>query len=54
MTAAQGRNAMNREHQHEHDDLIDLGAASVETKGSPFGTDDHKAGLIPVYGLSDE
>lgn len=42
---------MNREHEH---DLIDLGAASVETKGSVFGTDDHKAGLIPVAGLSAE
>lgn len=42
---------MNREHQH---DLIDLGAASVETKGTPFGSDDHKAGLIPVGGLSEE
>ena len=40
---------MNREH-----DLIDLGAASAETKGTPFGSDDHKAGLIPVAGLSDE
>ena len=42
---------MDREHEHE---LIDLGAASVETKGTPFGSDDHKAGLIPVGGLSEE
>jgi hypothetical protein len=34
--------------------LIDLGAATTETKGTPFGTDDHKAGLIPVSGLSAE
>lgn len=40
-------------HDHEHD-LIDLGAASVGTKGTPFGSDDHKAGLIPVAGLSEE
>ena len=43
---------MNRE--HEHDDLIDLGAASVETKGPTFGADDRRGGLIPVAGLSDE
>lgn len=43
---------MNRE--HEADDLIDLGAASVETKGSTNGRDDHFAGLIQVEGLSDE
>lgn len=42
---------MNREHENER---IDLGAASVETKGTPFGGDDHKTGLIPVTGLSDE
>jgi hypothetical protein len=41
---------MNR----EHDDLIDLGAASIETRGTPFGADDLKGGLIPVSGLSDE
>jgi hypothetical protein len=43
---------MNREHQH--DDVIDLGTASLETRGTPYGSDDHKAGLIPVAGLSDE
>lgn len=42
---------MNRE---QRDDLIDLGAASVETKGTPFGSDDRKGNLIPVAGLSDE
>jgi hypothetical protein len=51
VTSAQGETIMNREPEH---DLIDLGAASVETKGTPFGSDDHKAGLIPVSGLSDE
>lgn len=43
---------MNRE--HEHDDLIDLGAVSAATKGPSFGADDRKGGLIPVAGLSDE
>jgi hypothetical protein len=43
---------MNRE--HENDELIELGAASVETKGGPFGRDDHRGGLIQVEGLSDE
>lgn len=33
---------------------IDLGAASEVTRGTPFGSDDHKAGLIPVGGISDE
>jgi hypothetical protein len=51
MTSAEGETTMNREHE---DDLIDLGAASVETRGTPFGSDDHKLGLIPVAGLSDE
>lgn len=31
---------MNREEQH--DDLIDFGIASVETKGGPMGTEDHE------------
>ena len=43
---------MKREYDHE--DLIDLGAASVETKGPTFGADDRRGGLIPVAGLSDE
>jgi hypothetical protein len=46
------RKAMNRE--HEHDDLIDLGPASIETKGGPRGKDDHFAGLVQIEGLSDE
>lgn len=52
MTPAEGEATMNR--LHEHDDLIDLGTASTETKGTPFGSDDHKVGLIPPAGLSDE
>ena len=39
---------MNREPQH--DDLIDLGAASVETKGPTAGHDDTRHGLIRVTG----
>ena len=39
---------------HEREDLIDLGAASGETKGPTFGADDRRGGLIPVAGLSDE
>jgi hypothetical protein len=40
--------------KYQHDALIDLGAASAETRGTPFGSDDRKGGLIPVAGLSDE
>ena len=43
---------MNRE--YAHDDLIDLGTASVETKGPQSGQPDGFGGLIPVAGLSDE
>jgi hypothetical protein len=43
---------MNGERQH--DELIDLGAASTETRGPSFGHDDTRNGLIPVAGLSDE
>jgi hypothetical protein len=40
--------------EHDHEDLIELGAASVETKGPTVGKDDHQGGLIPFEGLSDE
>ena len=43
---------MNRE--QEHSDLIDLGAASVETKGATQGNDDHVGGLIRKEGLSND
>lgn len=43
---------MNRDHECE--ELIELGVASVETKGATFGKDDHQVGLIPFAGLSDE
>jgi len=40
--------------EHEQDELIELGTVTTETKGTPFGADDHKTGLIQVGGLSDE
>jgi hypothetical protein len=40
--------------EREHDDLIDLGSASVETKGGTRGKDDHFAGLVQIEGLSDD
>jgi hypothetical protein len=43
---------MNR--QAEQDDLIELGAASVETRGTPVGMDDSQAGRVPWPGLSDD
>jgi hypothetical protein len=42
---------MNRE---EQDALIDLGAATDETKGAVEGFDDHRLGLIKPTGLSDD
>ena len=42
---------MNRERK---DDLIELGAASVETKGGPVGTFDQEAGLILKFGLTND
>jgi hypothetical protein len=43
---------MNRE--PEQDQLIDLGAASTETRGLPWGMDDFQAGLYVHAGLSAE
>jgi hypothetical protein len=43
---------MNRE-PSEATDLIDLGAASVETQGADKGDTDF-VGLIPLSGLSDD
>ena len=43
---------MNRE--HDNDDVIELGAASSETKGPSIGRDDSQGGLMPWAGLSDE
>jgi hypothetical protein len=43
---------MNHELDRD-DDLIDLGAASVETKGN-IGQHGDVAGLLPNMGLSDD
>jgi hypothetical protein len=32
--------------QHDREDVIDLGAASEETKGGPLGVDDFRASLM--------
>ena len=40
--------------QPEHDDLIELGVASLETRGTPVGMDNSQAGRYPWPGLSDE
>ena len=40
--------------EREHDELIDLGPASGETRGGPVGMDDSQAGRNPWPGLSDE
>lgn len=40
--------------EYEHEELIDLGAASVETKGGPFGVEDVDNTLIPALGLTNE
>jgi hypothetical protein len=42
-------------HQLDEDnsnDLIDLGAASEQTRAMTYGADDHKAGLWLMAGLS--
>jgi hypothetical protein len=38
--------------ENDADDLIDLGAASAETRAMTYGADDHKAGLWLMPGLS--
>ena len=44
MTHLQGETAMNR---HEDDERpIELGAASEETKGGPWGVDDSRGSLM--------
>jgi hypothetical protein len=37
---------MNREHEHEREDLFVLGTASVDTKGGPYGIEDHWGTLM--------
>jgi len=36
------------------EDLLDLGAVSVETKGVMSGFNDHEGGLQPLAGLADD
>ena len=44
---------MKHERSEDNDsDLIDLGAASDETRSMTYGADDHKAGLWLMAGLS--
>jgi hypothetical protein len=50
VTLQEGEAAMNT----QADDLIDLGTASVETKGTPVGMDDSQGGKNPWPGLSDD
>jgi hypothetical protein len=45
---------MNHEHDNEHEDLIDLGTASIETKGPTAGKEDVQGGFNLIPGLSNE
>jgi len=46
---------MNEERNEDRpSDLIDLGAASEETRSMTYGADDHKAGLWLMAGLSPD
>ena len=40
--------------ERNHDELIDLGPASIETKGPAFGKDDVLTGQILREGLSND
>jgi len=40
--------------EHDPNDVIELGAASVHTKGNPVGMDDSQGGRNPFAGLGDE
>jgi hypothetical protein len=44
MTSPRGETAMNR--QYDPEELIELGAASKETKGGPWGVDDYRGSLM--------
>jgi hypothetical protein len=48
------RRRMIMKNQREHDDLIDLAAASIATKGPAFGRDDVLTGQILREGLGNE
>lgn len=39
---------------YEHDELIELGAVTEETKGGPVGKEDLERTFIPALGLSDD
>jgi hypothetical protein len=52
MTSQEGEAVMNREQQKAV--LIDLGAASIVTRGATQGSDDHVGGLIRKEGLSND
>lgn len=41
-------------HEQQHDDIVELGTASLETKGVDTGKDDHAIGLIPFAGLIED
>ncbi|WP_129793872.1 benenodin family lasso peptide [Sphingosinicella sp. CPCC 101087] len=43
---------MNREYVHE--ELIELGVASVDTKGNGVISSDNEGGELPALGLSDD
>ena len=42
------------DHEHDSDDVIDLGTASVDTKGSLATIDDEEGGFRPGLGISDD
>jgi hypothetical protein len=48
------RRRMIMTNERQHDDLIDLGAASIETTGPAFGKDDVLTGQIPREGLGND
>ena len=52
MTSPKWRKAMNREHLQ--DDLIELGAATVETRGGPDGVEDEERTRHIPLGLTDD
>lgn len=41
-------------HEHNQDELIELGTATVETKGAFSGVPDSERTLQPIAGLSDD
>jgi hypothetical protein len=40
--------------REQHEDLIDLGAATAVTRGGHWGNMDFETGLKPFAGLSDD